>query len=124
MGLEDEIGWQESECLSVPVDPPAADAIHRHERAPSADRQGLFAHLVAKGEGRLLGAQKKLMAYSITQFVLNVGGGKIRWGVPPWAALNRDDVETLVGQLLRQDRARPAEAYDRNVLAGELLGHR
>src|SRR6202041_2162730 len=49
MGLEDKIGRQEAECLGVPVDASAADASHRHECAPSANRQRLLVHLVAKG---------------------------------------------------------------------------
>src|ERR1700722_18018232 len=96
MRLEDEIRRQKAECLSVPVDPSAADASHRHECAPSANRQRLLVHLVAKGERHLLGAQEKLMAYAIAQFILNVGGRKIRRRVAPGAAFDRGDVKTLV----------------------------
>src|SRR5271166_5801841 len=100
-----------------------AAVVHRHERAPSADRQRLLVYLVAKGEGRLRRPEKQFVPNAIAQFVLGVGCRKVGRRVPPWAAFDRDDVETFVGQLLREDRARPAEADNRHVLVGELARH-
>ena len=123
MRLKDEIRGQEAPCLRVPVDPPAADAVHRHERAPAANRQRLLIHFVAKSEGELLRPQEELMPDAIAQFVLVVGGREFGRRIAPWPALDGDDVETLVGQLVGQDRARPAQADDRHVLPGELPRH-
>ena len=64
------------------------------------------------------------MADPIAQFILIEGGGKIGRRVAPWPAFDRDNVETLVSQLVREDRTGPAQANDRHVLLGELARHR
>ncbi len=69
------------------------------------------------------GRRKSSWRIAIAQFVLIVGGRKIGRRVAPWPPFDRDDVETLVGQLIREDRTRPAEADDRHILFGQLLGH-
>src|SRR6204780_5084399 len=118
MRLGDGIGWQEAKCLCVPVDAAATDAVHWHERAPRAYRQRLLAHFVAKGERELRRAQKKLMPDAIAQFVLVEGRRIIGRRVAPWPALDRNHVETFVGQFVRDDRAGPAEADDSHILFG------
>ena len=123
MRLQHEVRRQEAPRLRVPVHAAAADAVRRHERAPVADRQRGLVHLVAEREGRLVGPQKQFVADAIAQFVLRVVRRKFRRRVAPGAALDRDDVQPFVGQLVGHDRAGPAEPDDDDVFFWKLARH-
>ena len=80
----------------------------------------VWLRVVAEGQRLLRRAQEQLVADAIAQLVRRVGGREVGGGVAPGAALDRDDVQPGVGQLMGQDRAGPAEADDDDVLGGQL----
>ena len=121
--LQHEVGRQEAPGLGVPVHAAAADAVRRHERAPTADRQRGLVHLVAEREGGLVRPQEQLVADAVAQFVLHVVRREIGRRVAPRAALDGDDVEPFIGQLVRHDRAGPAEPDDDDIFFGKLARH-
>ena len=104
--------------LAPPVDAGAADAVAGLERAPLPDRQRRLSVAVAERQRALRGLLKEIEPDPVAQLIGRVtdveGGGR----VAPRTALNRDDIEPLVGELLREDRAGPAEANDHDVLCG------
>ena len=63
------------------------------------------------------------MPDAIAQFVLRVGDRKIGRRIAPRTALDRDDVEACIGQLVGQNRAGPAQADDDDVFAGKFARH-
>ena len=93
------------------------------KRAELPDRQRRLAVVIAERQRALRRSLEQIEPHRIAQLVRRVtdveGGG----GVAPRTALDRDDVEPLVGELLREDRAGPAEADDHDVLCGQLRCH-
>jgi hypothetical protein len=117
MRARQEITWQKTEGLGVPMQATAADAVAEHEGAPVANRQRRLTGIVAEGHCRLRRPQKKLMLQAIPPFILRVGNGKVARGVPPWAAFDGDDVQSGIGELVRENRAGPSQADDDRILA-------
>ena len=111
MRAQHEVGRQESPRLAIPVHAATADTVRRHEGAPGADRQRRLVHLVAEGEGGLVGTQEQLVADAIAQLVLGVVGRIVGRRISPGAPLDRDHVESGVGQFVGHDRA--ASSRDR-----------
>src|ERR1700744_6259001 len=116
-------GWHEAPGLGIPMHPASSDTVRRHERTPGTDWKRGLIHLVAKGEGGLLGPQKQLMANPIPQLVGHITRRIIRRGVAPGGTLDRDDVETGIGELVSENRTGPAEADDDDILRRQFARH-
>ena len=120
MRLQDEVARQEAPHLRIPMHAAAADAVRRHEGAPTPDRKRGLVDLIAERESKLVGAQEKLVAHAVTELVLHLARRKVGRRVAPWTTLDRHDVETLVGELVGHDRPGPAKTDDDDVLLGKL----
>src|SRR5258707_5926841 len=123
MRLQHKIGRQETQRLGVPVYAPAADAVGRHKRPPTTDRERGLVHLVAERKRSLVRSQEQLVANAVAQFVLHIARREISRRVAPRTALDGDDVEPFVGQFVRHDRTGPAEPDNDNVFFGESARH-
>jgi hypothetical protein len=100
------------------MDASAANAVAGLERAPLPDRQRRLAIAIAKRQRALRGPLKEIEPNPIAQLIRGVtdveGGGRIA----PRTTFNCNDIEPLVGQFLRENRASPAEANDHHVFRG------
>src|ERR1700722_11823381 len=122
MRFQDEIGRQKPPHFGVPVHAAAANAVGRHECAPTTNWKPGLVHPVAESEGKLVGTQEKLVTRAIAQLVLHVAGREVGRRVPPWTTLEGDDVEPFVGEFVGHDCAGPAEADDDHIFLRKLAG--
>jgi hypothetical protein len=60
---------------------------------------------------------------AITQLILRIVGRVLGGGVAPRTALDGDDVQPGIGELIRHDRASPAETDDGHIPAGQFPCH-
>jgi MFS family permease len=112
---DDEVGGQEAPRLPVPVDAGAARAGAGTERAEMTHRQRDLVHAVAERERLAHRLLEDAVAHRVAQLVLDVVDAEIGDGVAKRAALDRDDLQAVVGQLLRENASGPAEADDDDV---------
>ena len=119
-----EIGRQEAPRLSVPVHARAAGAGRRPERAQLAHRQRRLLLRVAERQRLAFGLLEQPVADGVAQLVLDMIGREVGNRVPESAALEREDVQAFVGQLLAENARRPAEADEHDVDGGQFGRHR
>ena len=67
--------------------------------------------------------QHEVEARIVEQLVWHEVDAEIPRGIAPRAALDADDVEPLLGQLVGDDCPRPAQSDDDDIGSGELVGH-
>src|SRR3569623_872852 len=120
---QDKIGWQKAPRFRIPVYSAAAHTVRRHKGTPFPDGKCGLVYLVAKGERAVLGPQKKLVANMITQFVLRIIGWKIGGCIAPRTAFDGDDIQPFVRELVRKNRACPAETDNDYIFSRQLARH-
>src|SRR5258708_1631188 len=118
MAAHTEIAWQMTPSLAPPVNASATNPVAGLERAPLPDRQRRFSVAVAKRQRALGGLLKEIEPNPVTQLVGRVTNVERGGRVTPRAALNRNDIEPLIGEFIRENRAGPAEANDHDVFCG------
>ena len=124
MAFRDEIRWQETVSLAVPMHARAAHSVARQEGPPVPHRQRRLCAVVAESDGGLRGFLKHAVAPVIAQLVLREGGGEILGRVAPRAAFQCQHLHPGGGQLLGVDRPGPAETDQNHVDLRKLLRHR
>ena len=87
----------------------AADAGAGHECAPLASRQSGALHVVAHGEGAVLGRDHDLVAHAVSVLVGGLGVGEV--GIAAvFATFQGAHLEAGLGELDAHQRAGPTEA--------------
>ena len=109
--------------VAAPVHARAADALARQERAEAAHRQRLLRGIVADGQRVALGIHHQFLTHHVAQLVTDVGQRVVGAAGAHLAALERDDLEAGVRELLRQNAAGPAEPDDGDVDFFQFRGH-
>ncbi len=109
--------------VAAPVHAGAADALARQERAEPAHRQRFLRGIVANRQRVALGVHHQFLPHHVAQLVTDVGQRVVGTTGAHLAALERDDLEARVGELLRQNAAGPAEPDDGDVDFFQFCGH-
>src|SRR5665213_2983103 len=119
-----EVSGKKAPMLSIPMDSRATDPGSRKKGAQVPHRQCGLVHGITKRQSLAGGLFKQVLAYRITQFILNMRGGEVRYGIAKLPALEGEYLETAVGQFLRQNRRRPAESDQHHIDPWHTGGHR
>ena len=123
VAADHEVAGQEAPVLAVPVHARAAHARRRPERAELAHRKRGLRAIVAEGERLAVRLLEEAVAHGVAQLVLDRGGREVGNGVAEAAALDREDLQPRVGELLREDARGPAEAHQHDVDGRKALRH-
>ena len=101
--------------LAIPMNAGAADAVAEHKRPILAIRDGDLVEIVANRD-RLVGERlPQVAANAISELVGDARVFEIRSRVARRAALQRDDIQSGVGQGFRHDGAGPAVTDDDGI---------
>ena len=115
MALGQEIGRQKAPDLAVPMHAAAADAGAEQEGAEAAHRQRLLIDVVANRQRIVCDVLKQVVTPHVTQFVLREARREIRRRVTPGTALQGDDREACIAELLAHDGAGPTKSDKHGV---------
>ena len=88
-----------------------------------AHRQRSLVHRIAERERIARRILEESIASRIAQFVLNLGGRKIRHGIAKLAALERQHLKSRLGELLGQYGAGPAKSHQDDIHRLERIRH-